>query len=157
MRERQRERRLSPYELLAGTSTTTAGKLAARAWLDSLALTPPTHWYVEVMMSTGAALPTLAFDRDSETRFRLEVFSEEWGVYFCHRGAVSWIRVTDLPFVHGRDDFGLAPIMPPLKNVGRLVRAIETVHGLCFDRDRALVRSNVPHAESTLAPWIRAL
>jgi hypothetical protein len=158
-REQPRQRRKTQYELLAGTSTTTAGKLAARTWLESLALTPPAGrpWFVELTLGVDEATPALAFDCQTETRLRMEVFSEEWGVQFCHRGRSSWIRVTDIPFVHGRDDFALSAIMPPLRNIGFLVRSIESEHAMRFDRGLALVRSNVPGAELALRPWLAAL
>lgn len=155
----ERSRRRTQYELLSGTSTTTAGKLAARTWLESLVLTPPERrpWYVEITLGVDEAMPALAFDVATETRLRLEIYAEEWGVFFCHRGRMSWVRVTDLPFVHGHDDFNLAPITPPLRNIGELVRSIESAQRLRFDRGLALVRSNVPGADAALRPWLDAL
>lgn len=155
----ERSRRKTQYELLSGTSTTTAGKLAARTWLEELVLTPPAHrpWFVEITLGVDEAMPTLAFDVAIDTRLRLEVYAEEWGVFFCHRGRMSWIRVTDFPFVHGHDDFGLASITPPLRHIGELVRSIETGQTVQFDCGLALVRSNVPDAETALRPWLAAL
>ncbi len=147
------------YEPRAGTSTTTAGTLAARGWLNGLALTPPVRppWFAEVTLGTEQVVPSLAFDREVATRLRLEIYSVEWGVFFCHGGRSSWIRVTDVPFTHGRDDFNLRSVTPPLKDVGALVRALEVAYELRFARELAVVRSNLRGAEQALRPWLRSL
>src|SRR5947207_487774 len=80
------------------------------------------------------------FDERTDTRFRVEIYSEEWGFLFCHAGQASWIRVTDVPFVHGRDDFKLLPSMPALKDLGTLLRSVEQQHHVRFRRRNALVR-----------------
>lgn len=141
----------------AGSAT--AGKLAAQAWLRSRLLTAPAliPWHVEVSLGVLDRTPAADFDERTETRLRIEIYSQEWGVFFCHGGNASWIRVTDIAFVHGRDDFGLLSVLPPLKDIGSLVRLIERRHALAFRRDLALVRSNVPGAERAVGSWLRSL
>src|SRR5688572_9690664 len=129
MGEQARSRMRSQWSLepsAAGSSSgaTTAGKLAAHAWLRSRALTSPalTRWHVEVSLGVHDAPATFDCDDRTDTRFRVEIYSEEWGVFYCHLGKASWIRVTDIPFVHGRDDHDLLERMPALKDIGVLLR-----------------------------------
>ena len=96
-------------------------------------------------------------DEVIDTSFRIEVFSEEWGIFFCHLGQASWIRVTDVAFVHGRDDFHLLPLMPPLKDLGTLLRTIERTYGIRFRREHGSVRTNVPRAEAAARQWLKTL
>src|SRR6185312_10788992 len=60
------------------------------------------------------------FDETTSSRFHLDIYLEEWGVFFCHAGQSSRIRVTDMAFVHGRDDFQLLGVTPQLKDIGWL-------------------------------------
>lgn len=160
-RARSRTRSQWSYEPYAsgGASATTAGKLAAQAWLRSRALTPPalTPWHVEIALDVRDVPATFDCDERKDTRFRIEIYSEEWGAFLCHLGKVSWIRVTDIPFVHGRDDFGLLSVMPALKDIGSLVRSIERQHKVMFKREHALVRTNIQNAEPAVRAWVRGL
>src|SRR5438874_2058548 len=82
-----------------------AGALAAASWLSSHCLCATAGgWEVSVVLAAtnGAA----------DTRFHFAVSANEWGFYFCHGGRQSWIRVTDVPFVHERDDFDLVREVP---------------------------------------------
>lgn len=92
-----------------------------------------------------------------ESRLRIEVFAEEWGYRFDHAGRASWIRVTDVPFVHGHDDHDLLRATPPLERLGRLVRSLETTHGLAFDRAGAEIDTTLAGAEAAIRSWIGAL
>lgn len=123
------------------------------------ALVPPalTPWHVEVSLDVRSAPATRELDEHRDTRFHIEIYSQEWGVFFCHEGHASWVRVTDVPFVHGRDDFQLLSMLPPLKDVGGLVRSLERQHAIHFRRDLALVRTNVPSAQPVVQAWVRAL
>ena len=136
-----------------------AGKRAAQAWLGARALFAPVlvPWHVEISLGTRDVPPEPTCNEDRDTRFRIEVYSEEWGVFLCHRGRASWIRVTEVAFVHRRDDFGLLPLMPQLRDVGVLLHRIESEHRLQFRRDRALIRSNVPKALAAAQQWVLTL
>jgi hypothetical protein len=122
-------------------------------------LSPPalTPWHIEISLGVLAEAPPAAFNERIDTRLRIEIYSDEWGVFFCHQGKTSWIRVTDVAFVHGRDDFSLLSQLPPLKDIGALVRSLERQHTLAFRREHALVRSNVAGAEAAVRSWIRSL
>ena len=149
------------YEVHASDQSTasTAGKRAAHGWLQSQGLSAPalTPWHVEVSFDVRDTAATLLFDERRDTRFRIEIYSEEWGFFFCHRGKASWIRTTDISFVHGRDDFGLLPSTPPLKDIGALLGSIQRQHALTFRREHALVRTNLQSAELAIRLWILSL
>ena len=134
--------------------------LAARSWLHARALTAPPgrlRWHVEITLAVIDGPCPEAFDENIDTRFRIEIYSEEWGFFFCHQRRASWIRVTDIPFVHGRDDFGLLGTTPGLKDIGALLRTIEATHQITFRRERALVRTNLEHAEPIIRRWVATL
>lgn len=98
-------------------------------------------------------------DRDeppADARFVLEIFSEEWGFRFLRGTSASWIRVTDVAFVHGRDDFELLRRTPKLESIGVLVRALEAEHDVRFDRTRALIRSSFDGADRIVS-WVANL
>src|SRR5690242_2350229 len=90
-----------------GSSSLTAGALASSTWLRSIGVTPPItqRWSVEIALEPSALRPSTDYDDRIATRFQLGIYAEEWGFFFCMHGKGSWIRVTDVPFVHGRDDF----------------------------------------------------
>lgn len=121
------------------------GPLASAAWLAALEITPETQrWSVEIALPAG-----------EDSTFKLDVYAEEWGFSFSYRDRVSWIRVTDIRFVHGRDDHDLLAATPPLREIKKLVAALESRYDLAFDRERAQVRTTIPGAEPTLHAWLR--
>lgn len=143
-----------------GSSSTTAGALAAGAWLRARGanrLPTVQRWHVEIALDTTNARPPTDFDEATSTRFHIDLYSEEWGVYFCHAGRSSWIRVTDIAFVHGRDDYELLALMPPLKDIGVLLRRLEQQYGLRFQRQHAAIRTNMPELEPAIRAWIASL
>lgn len=142
-----------------GSSSRTAGALAAAAWLRTIGATPPVaqRWHVEIALEPAAHRPPSDFDEGTATRFQIGIYSEEWGFFFCHRGRASWIRVTDLAFVHGRDDFGLLTVAPPLKDVDQLLRRLEQQHALQFQRQHASIKTSVAGSEPAIAAWINSL
>lgn len=138
---------------------TTAGMLAARAWLQSRQLSAPSllRWNATVLLAPLDYEPTLEIDEARDTRFRIEIYSEEWGFFFCHRGRASWIRITDVPFVHGRDDHQLLAITPALRDIGTLVRKLEGQHAVQLKREHALIRTNLPNSETSIRSWVQGL
>jgi hypothetical protein len=154
----QRKHAWLPVNVQAGSSSTTAGKLAAREWLLARVLDAPagSPWHVEISLD-ACRDPDASLDANLPTLFRLEIHSEEWGVYFSHQGNASWIRVTDVPFAHGCDDFRLLRQVPPLKDIGILLRTLELQHGLRFDRNHADISTNIARAEPVVKSWVRRL
>ena len=154
-----RDRAITRQQRLAGphpigtprTLSPNTGVLAAAAWLLDRGIKPDQErWFVEIELAgTGRA--------GRDTRFVLEVYSEEWGFQVHHLGRASWIRVTDVAFVHGRDDHELLARLPRLREIGLFVRELERRFGVLFDRDAARVRASIPNAEPVLRAWIAAL
>lgn len=114
-------------------------------------------WHCEIQMDIARHRPLAEFDHSSATRFHLDLYREEWGLFFCHRGRASWIRVTDIAFVHQRDDFGLLAHVPQLGDVGFLLRRLEASHGIHFQRAHAAIRTNVPSLETRARSWVTTL
>lgn len=108
------------------------------------------RWFVEIDLRDvrGARL---------DTRFVLEVYSEEWGFHLHHLARSSWIRVTDVAFVHGRDDHELLAHLPRLREIGLFVREIERRYAIRFDREAAKIRTSIPNAEPVLRDWVAAI
>jgi hypothetical protein len=137
------------------TIGTNTGALASAAWLAARDIAPNhTRWSVEVALdsASGGELHCPPVD----ARFVIEVFAGEWGFAFTRGDAVSWIRVTDIAFVHGRDDFELLRRTPRLDGIGAFLRMLEDDHAVTLNRNTPLVRSSVGN-EDRIAAWARNL
>jgi len=147
-------------QLAGRVQSTNAGTVAANAWLTSLGLNPPPgllRWHAEISLDVIDGPARADYDETRDTRFHIDIYSEEWGFFFCHAGRVSWIRVTDIPFVHGRDDHQLLLQVPALPDVGKLLRTLEAKNNIRFNRTQALVRTNVVAAEAQIRRWLQTL
>lgn len=135
------------------------GAAGSTGWLHSLGHSPPTQtrWSVEIALDVAPEPAPFEWDDASATRFHVDVYSDEWGFYVCHAGRSSWIRVTDIAFVHGRDDFQLLKRTPSLDAIGALVRELEEAHGIRFQRHHAAIRTNLPKIEASVRAWIAKL
>lgn len=129
----------------------TIGARESVAWLENRGLdarnTP--QWYVEVTL--------VAPDAGRDVRFELNIYPEEWGYILRVDSRVSSIRITDIAFVHGRDDHQLLPMTPELARVGDLIAAIETRKIVAFRRRQAEVRSNLTRATSVVRTWLNLI
>jgi hypothetical protein len=136
----------------------TAGALASATWLQTrgLAFAAPKAWDVAIMLGVLDHLPPRSFRDTHDTRFHIAISAAEWGFYFCHRGRVSWLRVLDLPCINERDEFDLIRRVPPLRDLGRFVQALEEEHGICFRRTLSAIRTNLPDADATIRLWVAA-
>jgi hypothetical protein len=143
----------------AGGSRTTAGALAAATWVRGRGTLPPgtTRWHVETALDVVNARAPSEYDEATATRFHIDIYTEEWGFFFCHGGRSSWIRVTDVAFVHGRDDYSLFEWTPPLRDIGTLLRRIEREYRIKFQRQHALIKTNVPALEPAIREWLATL
>lgn len=127
-----------------------AGPLASAAWLVARDLQSQARWWVEVTFATRTA--------DGEpARLQLEIYTEEWGFLFEHGSRSSWIRVTDIPFAHGRDDLHLLPETPPLREIARLVAALEARFELDFPREHAVIRTSLRDSVPAIRAWAATL
>jgi hypothetical protein len=148
---------LSPIRASSG-GLETRGSLAAFTWLADRGLTTrTTRWHVAIGIDVRSIPAPVIFDETVDSRFHIEIYSEEWGYFFCHAGRSSWIRVTDVPFVHLRDDFGLVSSTPDLENIGAQLRSVEKQFGLQFRRDLAFVDTSLANAEPAIRRWISSL
>ena len=146
-RPRTRSRNgIHPIGTPSGLSANT-GPIASAAWLTARELYPKEpRWHC-----------VIAMDARLGSSLELEIFAEEWGFRFTHDGKESWIRVTDVPFVHGRDDHELLSKIPPLRDIGTLVRTLERRYRLRFLRRRAAIRTSIAHGDRAIRRWIESL
>ncbi len=132
--------------------------MASAAWLAERELYPrDPRWSVAIAIGIDEDAPPSDFDPTMATRLQLEIYAEEWGFLFCHDGLMSWIRITDVPFVHGRDDHKLLNATPPLKRIGQLLYTLEHRYVIRFDRRAAAVRSTLERGEPAIRSWVESL
>ena len=135
-----------------------SGLLASAAWLAASGLEPPGKtWDVEVALGVASESGTCRFDDAEASRLHLFIYAEEWGFKFVHDGRCSWIRVTDIPFAHGRDDYQLLALTPPLKYIRDLICELENRYSLRFRWDHAAIRTTIPNAERAIRRWLLEL
>ena len=136
-----------------------AGALATATWLSErgLLVEPRTSWSVSISLDVVDSRAPAAFADAIDTRLHIAIASTEWGFFFCHHSRASWIRVLDVPFVHERDDFGLRGRVPPLRDLGVLLRALEGPHRIRFRREHASIRSTIQDAEPAVREWLLEL
>ena len=113
------------------------------------------NWFVEIALGIDEEPSQLWSDR-VDTRFHPHIYPVEWAFRFCHLGRVSWIRIADRAYVHGRDDYDLVGVTPPLREIAAVTRSLERQHRLAFHRDR-LVRSNLSGIDTNVRDWVAAL
>lgn len=133
-----------------------AGALAAAAWLRACGLCGPidSDWDVIIALEVGDhPVPPCASD-PTVSRFEIAITMTAWELLFRYRGRTSGIRVTDVAMVNVRDDHGLIRSLPPLRNVGSLIRVLEHRHAVSFHRKRACVRTSLVDAEPRIRRWI---
>jgi len=130
------ERIVSP---LAGT----LGARASASWLAALGLEAVPRWY-------GA----IGLAGNDDSHFELEIYAEEWGFEFRRGSRASWIRVTDVPFVHGRDDYDLLRETPDLLAIGQLIARLEQTQGIQLHRASATIRTNLPASVAVIREWL---
>lgn len=130
-------------QLVVSPAFSTLGAAAADRWLRALGLEPTPRWHCEIA----------AFG-PGEVRFDLNIYAEEWGFCFRSGERASWIRVTDVAFVHGRDDFDLLAKTPDLLAIGPLLEKLEHDHGISFARATASVRTNLADAAPIVRDWL---
>ena len=140
---RRSDKQRSLRDLVPGPVFSTLGSEAADRWIRVLALQPVPRWHCEITaFATG------------DWRFDLNIYAEEWGFCFRSTDRTSWIRITDVPFVHGRDDFQLLGKTPDLLSICVLLAELEAAHGIAFARATASVRTNLADAAGIVRDWL---
>jgi hypothetical protein len=139
-------------------SNSSAGALASAAWLSARAgRRSGERWRTQVLLDVVGWTAAPTCDETVATRFHLEITSDAWGLFFFHAGKVSRIRVTDAPFVQGRDDFGFLAHTPPLKDVRPFLHSLEHHHGIRFQREHAMIHSTLDDIEPAVRRWVLSL
>ena len=137
---------MDPRTRLHTPMATNTGPLATAAWCLARGLFPKDrNWFVEIEL------------RADTTRFTIEIYDAEWGFAVHHGDRTSWIRVTDIPFIHGRDDLGLLRETSSLKNIGQVIRAVEALTSTTLPRDTSAVRTNIADADPAIRSWVATL
>ncbi|HET7504260.1 MAG TPA: hypothetical protein VFK02_24735 [Kofleriaceae bacterium] len=128
---------------------------ASARWVAARGLHPPSGepWKVTILLDVVNPRLALA-DTAVRTRLQIVIESFEWSVFFTHGSGVSWIRVTEAPRVHERDDFKLLPHVTELRNLGTFVRWIEQRFKLEFRRPHATIHTNLIDAQQNILLWI---
>lgn len=125
--------------------TLTAGAAASRDWLIARGLArEPLHWFVEISIPSDA----------SDTRLELNIYPEEWGFVFRRGARVSSIRVTDIAFAHGRDDYELLGLPASLESIGELLHELEQRFAIEFAVTRSVIRTNINKAANVVRTWL---
>lgn len=136
----------------------TVGSVDTGDWIKARGISAVDHhWFVEVALGVGDAALVETWSGNTDTRFHVYIYPQEWGFLFCHQGRTSWIRVADRAYVHGRDDHDLITETPPLREIASLVHELERRHQLALRRDRALVRTNLHAIDDCVRDWVAAL
>src|SRR5687767_10426177 len=102
-------------------------------------------WYVEIELRPRRSDRAIELD--------LAIYGNEWGLVFRCDDKLSALRVTDEPFVHGRDDYNLLRELTTLDRIGVLVQALEDRHGIELDLVHARIRSNLGNAHAAVRRW----
>jgi hypothetical protein len=138
---------------------TNPGADEAAEWIAARGLSTggKVRWYVRIALDVVDAPAPEMHDGKTATRFHLDVYRDEWGVQFLHKGKTSHVRRVHSTFASGPDQHKLLKELPALAALGAFVRGLEARHGVAFKRQHALVRSNLAGAKTTLAPWLAKL
>jgi len=137
--------------------STTRGAQAAYSWVRERKLGSSKPWFIEVALDVADRPVSVTYNGDTDTRFHLNVYPEEWSVYFCHGSRASWIRVTDQPFIHGRDDHELLAHLPDLDKIGYFMLTLEQRYRVKFRREHALIRTNLVGGQKALRDWLASV
>ena len=133
-----------------------AAGLATAGWLSArgLAAPPGSRWDVAIALDVVDRPARVTFDGKLDTRFHVSISANEWGYFFCHHAQVSWIRVTDNVWVHERDEYQLARVTPPLRDLALFVGKLEATHKIAFQRRYAHVATNLVDSAAAIKRWI---
>lgn len=129
------------------------------AWLSDRGIFAPPNrpWGIQIALGTALQVPPPVFAETIDTRLQITITANEWSYYFAHNGRASRVRVTDLPHADGRDDYQLAPITPPLRQLSGLVRELEQRFKLFFRRHHAAIDTTLAGTEPIIRAWLTTL
>jgi len=137
-----------------------AGDGEASAWVSArgLATAGKARWYVRIALDVVDRPASDVYSSQTDTRFHLDVYRDEWGVLFVHKGKTSHVRRTATDqFVNGTDAFKLLGELPALADIGTLARSLEAKHQIRWQRGHASIRSNLVGAKPAIRDWLATL
>jgi hypothetical protein len=127
-----------------------AGILASAGWLAArgLFIPPDRPWDVNVVI--GAV-------EHHDSALSLHIRNDDWSVAFQHDGKRSAIVINEVAPTADPDDFGLAGLIPPLKEIGVLLRDLEQRFRIRFQRTAPVIESTIAGSEPIIRAWIASL
>ncbi len=123
-----------------------AGILASAGWLAArgLFIPPDRPWHVDVR------IPVVGSHDSSLT---LHIRNDDWSVAFEHAAKRSAILLKEVAPVADPDDHALAGLVPPLKELGVLLRDLEQRFAIAFARANAIIDTSIAGAEPIIRAW----
>jgi len=130
-----------------------SGSLAVAGWLAARGIYPPygRTWRVHIALET---LDRPASFLANATRFHVTIDPDSWRYVFAHDDRTSTIHVTNLANAVDRDEHRLLASTPALKNLGTLLRDLESRYRIFFQRRHAAIRTDLPGSEPMIRAWI---
>jgi len=143
----------------AASEGASTGAAESAAWVAARGLSTAgkARWSAKISLDVVDAPASEVYTGTTATRFQLELYRDEWGFKFVYKGKTSHLRKTGEVFVNGHDEHKLVKQMPALAELGAFVRALETRHGIAFQRPHAHIRSNLAGAQAALREWLATL
>jgi hypothetical protein len=131
----------------------------AAAWIAGrkLSTAGKARWYVEIALPIDDVPHPDVYSGDTDTRFMLKVYGDEWGLLFVHKGKTSHVRRVTEDFVNGSDGHKLLKEMPQLADIGAFIKSLEAKHKIAWRRELVHVRSNLAGAKAAIRDWLAAI
>ncbi len=136
--------------------SSSSGAMAVAAWLAARGIYPPQGrtWRVQIALETLDRPASFLF---APTRFHITIDPDSWRYVFAHDDRTSTIRVASMATAVDRDEHRVAAMTPSLKNVGTLLRDLESRYHIFFHRRHAAIRTDLPGSEPLIRAWIASL
>jgi hypothetical protein len=136
-----------------GTPRATAahvGILASAGWLAArgLFIPPDRPWRVTILLSCNEHF---------DTQLTVNIENAEWMIGFAHAGKRSNVIIKEPAPVAEPDDFQLAGTLPPLKELGTLLRDLEVRYQLTWKRTSPVIETTIAGADPVIRAWIALL
>jgi hypothetical protein len=113
-----------------------------------LFIPPDRPWHVEV---------TIPVQGIHESSLTLHIRNDDWSVAFQHASKRSAILIKEVAPVADPDDHGLAGMVPPLKEVGVLLRDLEQKFEIQLVRTSPQIDTSIAGAEPIIRAWVASL
>lgn len=127
-----------------------AGILASAGWLAArgLFIPPDRPWHV------GVTLPVVG---SHDSSLSLHIRNDDWTVAFEHAAKRSAILIKEVAPVADPDEHNLAGLVPPLKELGVLLRDLEQRFEIRFARTSPVIETSIAGAEPIIRAWVASL